>query len=60
MIEQEIKTTREELRREAVLAAAASAEETVRKTINAGDQQRLVDDFIKGLDATAPREGRPS
>lgn len=59
MIEQEMKNTREELRREAVLAAAASAEETVRKTINAGDQQRLVDDFIKGLDA-APREGRPS
>lgn len=60
MIEQELKSTREELRREAVLAAATAAEETVRRTINAGDQQRLVDEFVRNLDLAAPKEGRAS
>lgn len=52
-IEQEMKSLREELRREAVLAAVGAAEETVRRTITAADQSRLADDYINGLDREA-------
>lgn len=53
-IEQEMKSLAEELRREAVLAAATAAEETVRRTITAADHSRLADDYITSLE----REGQ--
>lgn len=57
-IEQEVKTLREELHREAVLAAVTAAEETVRKTITAADHGRLADDYIQSLDAEAQQGAR--
>jgi F-type H+-transporting ATPase subunit b len=50
--EQEVKKAREELRREASLLAARSAEEIVRKTLSPTDQERLVRenlDKIEGI-----------
>lgn len=55
-IETEMKALREELRREAVIAAAAAAEATVRSGINADDQRRLADEYLAGLEA-AGKEG---
>ena len=57
-IEQEVKTLRDELHREAVLAAVAAAEDTVRKTITAADHGRLADDYIQSLDAEAQQGAR--
>ncbi|MFO0625051.1 MAG: ATP synthase F0 subunit B [Polyangiales bacterium] len=57
-IEQEVKTLRDELHREAVLAAVTAAEETVRKTITAADHGRLADDYIQSLDAEAQQGAR--
>lgn len=54
-IEQEVKALRDELHREAVLAAVTAAEETVRKTITAADHTRLADDYIQSLE----REAQP-
>lgn len=54
---QELKSMREDLRREAVLAAAAAAEETVRASINAADQTRLADEFVTGLEAHVRAQG---
>ncbi len=53
MIEQEMRSLREELRREAVVAAVTAAEEAVRKNITAADQVRLVDDFVAALETEA-------
>lgn len=53
VIEQEMRALREELRREAVVAAVAAAEEAVRKGITAADQVRLVDDFVAAIEAEA-------
>lgn len=52
-IEQEMRALREELRREAVVAAVTAAEEAVRKNITAADQVRLVDDFVAAIEAEA-------
>lgn len=52
-IEQEVKALRDELHREAVLAAVSAAEETVRKTISASDHSRLADDYIQSLEREA-------
>lgn len=52
-IEQEMRALRDELRREAVVAAVQSAEETLRKSVTAADHSRLVDDFITALEAEA-------
>lgn len=49
--DQELRSLREELRREAVIAATAAAEETVRKVIGAPDQHRLADDYLTALEA---------
>lgn len=57
MIEQEMRQLREELRREAVLSAASAAEEAVKKSITAADQQRLVDEFVQSLDGARTTEG---
>ncbi len=48
-VEQELKSLREELRREAVLAAAAAAEATVRASVGADDQRRLADEYVQVL-----------
>lgn len=52
-IEQEMRALRDDLRREAVVAAVAAAEEAVRKGITAADQVRLVDDFVAAIEAEA-------
>lgn len=57
-IEQEVKSLRDELHREAVIAAVAAAEDTVRKTITAADHGRLADDYIQSLDAEAQQGAR--
>ncbi len=56
-VAQEMAMVREELRRETVLAAAATAEETVRRAINTQDQQRLADEFLGGLEAAVKQRG---
>lgn len=53
MIEQEMRSLREELRREAVLAAVGAAEEAVRKNVSPADQVRLVDEFVQSIEAEA-------
>jgi F-type H+-transporting ATPase subunit b len=45
-LEQQVKEAELRLRREAGLAAVQLAEQLVRKALNAGDQQRLVDGFV--------------
>jgi F-type H+-transporting ATPase subunit b len=52
--EQELKNLREALRQEAVLLAAAAAEEAVRKALTADDQRRLADGYVSDLEALAP------
>jgi len=56
-VEQELRALREELRREAVVAAVTAAEEAVRKGITPADQARLVDDFVASLESAA--KGQP-
>ena len=51
-IEQEMKNLREDLRREAIIAATAAAEATVRSSIGADDQRRLADEYLAGLEAS--------
>jgi F-type H+-transporting ATPase subunit b len=48
--EQEVKKAREELRREASLLAARSAEEIVRKTLSPTDQERLVRENLEKIE----------
>jgi F-type H+-transporting ATPase subunit b len=48
--EQEVKKAREELRREASLLAARAAEELVRKTLSAEDQERLVRENLEKIE----------
>lgn len=55
-IETELKALREDIRREAVIAAAAAAEATVRSSIGADDQRRLADEYLAGLES-AGKEG---
>lgn len=53
LIEQEVRSLRADLIREAVDAAAKSAEQTVRSSVTAQDQARLADAFLDGLDKVA-------
>ncbi|MBI5515886.1 MAG: hypothetical protein HY909_19045 [Deltaproteobacteria bacterium] len=55
--EQELKNLREGLRQEAVLLAAAAAEEAVRKHLTAEDQRRLADGYMQDLEGLAPSAG---
>lgn len=57
-IDQELKNLREDLRREAVIAATAAAEATVRATIGADDQKRLADEYLAGLEAAGAEGAR--
>ncbi|MDO9016261.1 MAG: hypothetical protein Q8S73_21700 [Deltaproteobacteria bacterium] len=57
-IEQEMKNLREDLRREAIIAATAAAEATVRATIGADDHRRLADEYLAGLEAAGTEGAR--
>jgi F-type H+-transporting ATPase subunit b len=57
-IQQEIRQLRSDLLREAVEAASSSAEQTVRSSINAGDQGRLADDYLAHLEKDAMKGAR--
>jgi F-type H+-transporting ATPase subunit b len=57
-IEQEMKNLREDLRREAIIAATAAAEATVRSSIGADDQTRLADEYLAGLEAAGTEGAR--
>ena len=57
-IEQELKNLREDLRREAIIAATAAAEATVRSSIGADDQRRLADEYLSGLEAAGTEGAR--
>lgn len=57
-IDQEMKNLREDLRREAIIAATAAAEATVRSSIGADDQTRLADEYLAGLEAAGTEGAR--
>ncbi len=57
MIEQEMRSLRDELRRDAVLAAVTAAEEAVRKNVTPADQTRLVDEFVQSLERETTNRG---
>jgi F-type H+-transporting ATPase subunit b len=57
-IDQELKNLREDLRREAIVAATAAAEATVRATIGADDHKRLADEYLTGLEAAGTEGAR--
>ena len=57
-IDQELKNLREDLRREAIIAATAAAEATVRSSIGADDQRRLADEYLSGLEAAGTEGAR--
>lgn len=56
LIEQEVRNLRADLVREAVEAAAKSAEETVKQSVNGQDQTRLADEFLSNLERVAERD----
>jgi F-type H+-transporting ATPase subunit b len=55
LMEQQVKEAKAELQREAARAAVDLAEQMVRRSLNAGDQQRLVDTFVSDVAAGAPK-----
>jgi F-type H+-transporting ATPase subunit b len=58
VIDQQVKQLREELLREAVESAVATAEKVLRETVTAADQQRLADEYLARLsDVAAPKGG---
>ncbi len=57
LLAQEMRAMREDLRREAVTAAVAAAEEAVRKGLTPADHSRLVDDFIGALESERASRG---
>jgi len=46
LLDQQVKEAESELRREAARTAVDMAEQIVKRSLNAGDQQRLVDTFV--------------
>ncbi len=61
-LDQQVKEAEANLRREVALASVQLAEQLVRRALNAGDQQRLVDTFVAdvgGNGATPPPKGPP-
>ena len=59
LLDQQVKEAELTLRREVAEAAVKIAEQLVTKSMNAGDQQRLVDTFVSDV-ATPPATGRSS
>lgn len=57
-IDQELKNLREDLRREAIIAATAAAEATVRSTIGADDHKRLADEYLAGMESAGTEGAR--
>jgi F-type H+-transporting ATPase subunit b len=57
VLEQQVKEAEERLRREVALAAVDLAEQMVRKSLGAADQQRMVDSFV--ADVAAPASPAP-
>jgi F-type H+-transporting ATPase subunit b len=60
VLEQQIKEAAERLRREVALAAVDLAEQMVRKSLGASDQQRLVDTFVADVGAPSGAPGGSS
>lgn len=48
-LDQQVKEAEANLRREVALAAVQMAEQIVKQSLNAGDQQRLVESFVTGV-----------
>ena len=60
-LDQQVKEAEGRLRREVALAAVALAEQMVKKSLNSGDQQRLVEAFVSDVGgANAGPSGRPA
>jgi F-type H+-transporting ATPase subunit b len=57
-IDQELTNLREDLRREAIIAATAAAEATVRSSVRADDQTRLADEYLASLEAAGTEGAR--
>ena len=55
LVEQQVKEAEAELRREAAQAAVDMAEQIVRRSLDAGDRQRMVDSFVTDVAKPAPR-----
>lgn len=60
-LDQQVKEAEANLRREVALAAVQLAEQLVTKSLNASDQQRLVETFVTGVggNGTAPKPKGP-
>lgn len=60
-LDQQVKEAEANLRREVALAAVQLAEQLVTQSMNAGDQQRLVDTFVAGVggNGSAPKPKGP-
>ena len=54
LLDQQAKQAEADLRREAARMAVDMAEQMVRRTVNAADQQRMVDGFVADVAATTP------
>ena len=55
ILDQQVKEAEERLRREVALAAVDLAEQMVKKSLGAADQQRMVDTFVADVATPAPR-----
>lgn len=60
-LDQQVKEAEDNLRREVALAAVQMAEQLVTRSLNAGDQQRLVESFVAGVGGNghAPSKAHP-
>lgn len=57
LVEQQLKTLRQELTREAIEAAIAAAEKILRERSTAADQQRLADEYLSRLRSSVEKGG---
>ncbi len=58
LVEQQVREAEVRLRRESAEAALKIAEEILRRSVGAGDQQRLLDTFIGDVESATPATGR--
>jgi F-type H+-transporting ATPase subunit b len=58
-IDQELKTARTELLREAVEKAVAGAEKTLREKLQASDHEKIAEDYLKSIGAAVASSGKP-
>jgi F-type H+-transporting ATPase subunit b len=59
LVEQQVKQLREELTREAIESAVVAAEAILRQGTSAADQQRLADEYLARLQASASKNPQP-